>query len=188
MSEKDNSGGLVGYSNGEKAIISQCYNTGNVTATSEEQNVRVSGICDGNELDIISCYNIGKITLTAEKSFPVAAGIVGQLHEGTMSNSFNVGKTTINTSLTYEIRNAGLSGYRGKKFANCYWLKSASTVGVCYSDDSEPYESDGIIGKDSEAEIKKNALNILGTEYFEADSKNQNNGYPILKWQNNVKY
>ena len=220
MSESD-SGGLVGYSRGEKAVISQsynsgnisgnivlqygdlggiagtsnggstvqyCYNTGNVTATSEEQNVRVSGICDGNELDIISCYNIGKITLTAEKSFPVAAGIVGQLHEGTMSNSFNVGKTTINTSLTYEIRNAGLSGYRGEKFTNCYWLKSASTVGVCYSDDSEPYESDEIIGKDSEAEIKKNALNILGTEYFEADSKNQNNGYPILKWQNNVKY
>lgn len=179
--------GIIGCSQGTQ--IAYCYNSGNVTADSEQQNVRSCGISDGGTTAYISCYNIGTITLNMNNDldWPVAAGIGGQLHSGSVTNSFNTGNTIINTSQTTRKRNAGLSGYYGATYTNCYWLKSASTVGVCKGGINDAYTSDGIIGCDTEAEIKTNALTILGTTYYQADSNNVNRGYPLLKWESNVR-
>ena len=178
--------GIAGTSQ-ENANIHYTYNKGDVIATSTEQNVRAAGISDGSPSSYISCYNTGAISITAEQTFPVAGGLTGQLHSGTMRNSFNTGTTTIKTSLASTKRNAGLSGYYGATYTNCYWLKNASIVGVCRSSENDEYKSSEIIAVDTENEMKSKALSILGTEYYEADSNNKNNGYPVLKWQSKVK-
>ena len=135
-------GGIAGYNNG---TISNCYNTGNVSATSSPSSyvtsskVYAGGIVAYNYLSgtVSNCYNIGTISAIIEgtstlvtssfSSCAYAGGIVGSDYFSSISNCYNTGIINANvivqeTSDRYPAYAyaGGIVGSSGWKISTCY--------------------------------------------------------------------
>lgn len=164
--------------------IEYCYNTGNITNTTGGQNSMACGITFCKDSTAESCYNMGNITIimTNKQTYPVAAGIVGQATTNVkIYNCYNIGRTTIQTTLTSTLRNGGITGYIGptSEIKNCFWLETASSAGI--AEIGANATNYNITAVETEDEMKTIAEQ-LGSAYKE-DTKNINDGFPILKWQ-----
>lgn len=174
--------GIAGYIT--NSVIEYSYNTGNILNVTSEENVKTCGITDATNGKIYSCYNTGNITTQMETNatYPVSAGIVGQIHGGEIYNCYNIGKTQIVTPLTTQIRNGAITGYYDSNttIKNTYWLETSSQSGIAEMSlsASQDYE---VIAIETEEEMK-NIADSLDSEYKQ-DKNNINNGYPILNWQ-----
>lgn len=188
-----------------KSIISECYNTGNVTLKGVTvNNCKASGIVsygygDGTGYrgtELINCYNTGTIKTISSSTYPVAAGIVGQFagYESaeapyTMANCYNIGQIIVESAEGVWVRNASLVGwiYDKSNISNCYWLETTG--------DNAIIQQDVLYGKSNLSQIINQAevhsAEYMKTSYFVADLGNDNwkivsgvnNGYPILEWQ-----
>ena len=151
-------GGIVGY-NTSYGTISNCYNTGNVSATIFHSSDRIDfprthagGIAGENYGKISNCYNIGSVNATLSTSFHShsdqfeahAGGIVGyNTSYGTIGNCYNIGSVDATvfyspdrfTSSAYAGGIAGGNGY-GTLGEDCYYLNVASKVGVGTGEDN----------------------------------------------------
>ena len=97
-------GGVCGYKQG---TVSNCYNTGSVTG-----NSTVGGVCGDNQSSTVSnCYNTGSVTGTGS----TVGGLCGWNYDGTVTNCYNAG------SVTGTERVGGVCGqnYSGS-VTNCY--------------------------------------------------------------------
>jgi len=102
--ESNSSGGLVGFSKTDKtivSIISNSYNSGNISTFSDNSRLSYSGGLIGHSsyLNIIQSYNIGTVTCCASVSPPTSGGLVGaSVSALTINSSFNLGNVSSSSS------------------------------------------------------------------------------------------
>lgn len=104
-------GGVCGRNDG---TITNCYNTGNLTAI--ESSAAIGGICGYNGGTIANCYNTG--TVTATGSVASVGGVCG-CSIAPISNCYNIGTVTATRS-SADI--GGICGYNFGPITNCYYL------------------------------------------------------------------
>ena len=106
-------GGVCGRNDG---TITNCYNTGNLTAINP--NAAIGGICgyNGNGGTIANCYNTG--TVTATGSVASVGGVCG-CSLAPISNCYNIGTVTA-TSSGADI--SSICGFNCGPITNCYYL------------------------------------------------------------------
>lgn len=157
--------------------ISGCYNTGKITAT----NVNAGGIVGytGTNFKIQDCYNLGDVNSERDSQSGGIIGGIGSIDgiEGTVENCYNVGEITRASNLS-----GAIIGYKPSSIVtnvkNCYYIASKASEGISGSADIAG-QTDSI----TESEIKNSTfIARIGSKY-KIDSKNVNNGYPMLSWQ-----
>ena len=121
-------GSIAGSNSG---TISNCYNTGMVSAKSagylSGASTFAGGIAGGNSGIISNCYNTGEISLTSTgyNSSHYSGGITGS--GGTITDCYNVGavsaSSTASSSFSYS---GGITG-SGGAITNCYYLNTIAT-------------------------------------------------------------
>lgn len=161
-------GGITGHMFGQTML--KCYNTGSVTGAS-----LVGGLtgCIYNNGTVDSCYNTGAVIATSPKG--IAGGLLGSFRYGTLKNSY--------TATAPTAQNAGSMAGRledalSRTVENVYVLDHGlDIVGV-----SATIPSTWKVTALSDAALQALTAKELG-ENFKPDTKNQNGGYPILKWQ-----
>ena len=161
-------GGITGHMFGQTML--KCYNTGSVTGAS-----LVGGLtgCIYNNGTVDSCYNTGAVIATSPKG--IAGGLLGSFRYGTLKNSY--------TATAPTAQNAGSMAGRledalSRTVENVYVLDHGlDIVGV-----SATIPSTWKVTALSDAALQALTAEELG-ENFKPDTKNQNGGYPILKWQ-----
>ena len=80
-----NIGGIVGQNSG--GSVTNCYNTGNITVTGNNNDVYVGGVVAQNYSNVTNCYNTGTITVTDSGSSYVG-GAVGENDDGSVTNCY----------------------------------------------------------------------------------------------------
>lgn len=165
-------GGLVAVASHE-SVIDRCYFAGEVNGNSD-----VGGIVGTAQYgcDITNCYNAGVIN--APNGWFVG-GIVGSAYDtGTLiANCYNIGEVN------------AADGFMSKPEPIVGDAEYKVTLQNCYFLDNGKFEEKSGVVKKSEADLKSEAmltlLNAGGeTENWQADTKNLNNGFPVLAWQN----
>lgn len=195
-------GGIAG-ANAEGATIEQCLNKAEVSSTgnSNETSNGTGGISGSNQGNIESTYNRGKVTGTSTQ----VGGITGWqgLNTGNVKNSYNTAEITGQNTIGGII---GVVGESTVKTQNIYSTATAKITGETnYSTETIGNSNNNYLGtiigrKDYDAisdnymaithEIastwtNENIKTYLG-ENFIKDVNNNNDGYPILKWQQNI--
>ena len=147
-----------------------CYNSGTITGASLVGGL-AGALYSGGTID--SCYNTG--TVKATKG--VAGGLLGNFRSGTLTNSY--------TSTLSEAKSAGsvaghLEWSSGQKTLNKVYVPASDleTVG----DRNGCTIQNGAAESKTADELRALTAEELG-DNFKPDTKNQNGGYPILKWQ-----
>ncbi len=155
--------GIVGYVNNANSTIENCYNAGTITGT-----VQPGGIVGGLQGKVINSYNLGKITSTNQ-----GGGIVGQAYNSpTIIGNYNI--STTNGGIV-----GAISGTTTPIINNNFFLDTSATYGLNSTSSNEganPLSSNDM----------PDVISIInGENAYTYDTKGINNGYPILKWQNN---
>ncbi len=156
-------GGIAGTNTG--GTISGCYN-----ATNIKGHNNVGGIVGYiDKFGIVeNCYNTGMVTFAGF----YAGGICGYLTSGTVKNCYNIG----NVSSDYSGQAIIGTTDAGVTIENCYYLNISNAA---------IDENTGVTAKE-EADMKTESfitgLNN-GQNVWVADSKNMNQGFPVLSWQ-----
>ena len=136
-------GGVCGWNTG---TIQNCYNTGDVSGTSEYGFVYAGGVCGLNDYGTIeNCYNTGDVSGTCEYGFVYAGGVCGCNDFGTIQNCYNTGDVSGTGTRT------DASGYAGGvcgcndfgTIENCYNTGEVSGTGT--STDGAGYDG-GVCG------------------------------------------
>ena len=130
-------GGIAGMAI-SSTTISNCYNTGSVSAakttiltSSDAYAGGIAGIV--NSSTITNCYNTGSITATAQGllvSQPHAGGIVGYIYASssiTISNCYNIGSVTAKHSASVVTIAGGIAGITYS------YNESPITISNCYN-------------------------------------------------------
>lgn len=163
-----NVGGVTGYMFGETML--KCYNTGSVTGASSVGGLTGSIYNNGT---VDSCYNTGAVTATSTKG--IAGGLLGSFRYGTLRNSYTATAPTAQNAGSVAGR---LENAFSRTVENVYVLDHGlDIVGV-----SATIPSTWKVTALSDAALKALTAEELG-DNFKHDTKNQNGGYPILKWQ-----
>ena len=81
-------GGVCAYS----SKVTQCYNTGKISATVKAGSAQVGGVC-GTIFGMKNCYNAGKVSLKGGGNVGGVAG-VADISDGTVTSNYNVGVVT----------------------------------------------------------------------------------------------
>ena len=104
-SSGDNVGGIVGYQEGEKAKIENCYNTGSISGKSNK-----GGICGQCANGFIStCYNGGSVSNSSEAA---VGGVCGN-----NSNSDNIASCYYNSDVCEDMKPVGKSSFSASNVA-----------------------------------------------------------------------
>ena len=174
-------GGISGgsYSLGK---IEQCINYGTIVGLKY-----VGGIVGVNWCYTLNCYNVGTVKSNNTQNCIYIAGIVGyqNLENGRLENCYNIGKIEGNSNADSIAEIIG--GYEKGVVNNCYYLdKNNNLKGIYYNDFTTSWRQDvpgqaeaktGTFMKSSEF------VNLLGNSNWKLVA-GENNGYPILSWQN----
>lgn len=144
------SGGIVGSSS-EPTLISNSYNTGNVTATAIfDTNAYAGGIAGSNVSSRISnCYNIGTIKAIAPSAY--TGGIIGVNDSGYINDSYYLsnivnavglerydGMTLINVKALSSTQMKQQSSFTGFDFANVWAISPSINNGYPYLRGMQP--------------------------------------------------
>ena len=196
-------GGLVGETGRYNTVnISNSYNTGNITASVSgisnfghgDIGIMASGIAiDANSIS--NTYNVGSVNNTGGTDlsyyYYYTSGIVGKANS--VNNSYNTGLLTYSpyTDLRFDEYAVGpIMGLFDPEANivvtnNKYLSSTSSTPGVCVWDIDEPYEysGNGITAVSSINDMPSILSVVNGDGKFKADTKNINDGYPVLNWQ-----
>ncbi len=161
-------GGFVGVM--EDGLVTKCVNRGAINGTTE-----VGGIVGqlAYNSSVTFCYNTALVTAVGFGG----AGICGAMYDiSSIKNSFNAGKIDGQSSPWMGAPHAIVADAGTCKVVNCYYEKSLSGV----DDEHAVAKTKKEMGLQSFVD----ALNA-GEESspFVIDSKNVNNGLPLLKWE-----
>ncbi len=162
-------GGMVGLQFSPNVTIEGCANLGTVSGASASKSYvgGIAGLCYGS---VINSYNRGDIvsTVTGNGGIPTRyAGIVGAAH-GSIENCYNTGELKYSYEEGMKTSGPIVGDAQGPDVKNCYALTEGSAVGVTVL---------------SETDMKK-AASRLGAAFGD-DLNGINDGYPVLRWQNN---
>lgn len=165
-------GGIAGMGN-SGSTIKLCFNKGNINSGKNNYNdTQAGGIigCPEN-MTIENCYNTGNVSGSGND----IGGCVGQAYGScTIRKFYNSG--AISGSRIGSVN--GRAGSGGSiNGSNCY---STTTLQLSGGSNGGSVSVSG--GTNYENNITE-LITLLGNE-FENDDYNLNNGYPVLKWQN----
>ncbi len=175
-------GGITAQNN--KKNVENCYNIGkinikaNVQATKMIQVGNIIGYNSENA-EINNCLNAGQISVSSlnDNNNIVIGNIIGDSYLGTINNCYNIGEIDLENST---LQNIGQIVGRALSttFSNCYGVieENVSTIG--YDRGNNTINNVKLKEKNEIPEI----LQVIGTD-FENDSKNINQGYPVLEWE-----
>ena len=132
-------GGVCGWNTG---TIENCYNTGDVSGTSEYGFVYAGGVCGLNDYGTIeNCYNTGDVSGTGTRTDASghAGGVCGCNDYGTIENCYNTGEVSgTGTSTDGAGYDGGVCGRNTGTIENCYNTGEVSGIygfvyagGVC---------------------------------------------------------
>ena len=132
--ETTGAGIVAGQSNNVKVQINKCYNTGNISAFSEKQNILLGGIGIGiTNGKITNCYNKGKIEAKSNNSNNIRiGGISGNMnYETEIKNCYNIGNIVFDGKIdSTSVFIGGICGYSiGAKINNVYNAKDIEIKG-----------------------------------------------------------
>ena len=134
-------GGIAGSNVG---TISDCYNTGSVSAAAivSYAGASAGGIVGSNynRGTISNCYNTGSasVTATANSSYAYVGGIAGS-NVGTISDCYNTGSVSAAATASYADASAGGiagSNYNRGTISNCYNTGSVSATSTATANSS----------------------------------------------------
>ena len=192
------SGGIIGFSTGT-VTISNCYNTGAVSANSSSYSGGLMGYNTGT-VTITNCYNTGTV------SSPYSGGIIGYntgtvtitncYNIGTISGYYSSGIMGYNYNGTVVITNcyntgttsSGIMGSGSGTITNCYNIgtatnairgSSGTTTNCFYLNTCSSNNTYGGVSKTEVFMKTQEFVNELGYG-FKMDVGNTNNGYPVL--------
>lgn len=151
-------GGIVGNVLTNSKVASSVISCSNSAAVTGATAGGIIGDTTA-KVNVKYCYNTGTISGTSR-----SGGITGRQTAGTLAYCYNIGESK-----------CGVSGFTNAAVTNCYYLTQTATPGGTSADKFVQ-----ITDKDT---LLSN-LNAGETHAFVADTKNKNNGYPILTWQN----
>lgn len=166
-------GGIVG-TNGGKTI--QCCNLGTVTNGEETYGTGgIAGYQDDENSIIQNCYNAGVV-----KGYGRVGGIQGHTSLGQVVNSYNIQNVTgVNNNNC-----GGVVGTNQSIITNCYYLNMVAPN--LYGSNTGTIDTLSS-SKTTEEMRSSEFVDLLNTGNDEPvwvqDTKNINNGYPILAWQ-----
>ena len=171
---------------GSENVIKNSFNTGNINVEIEKSEMlRIGGIVaeGGDGTNLKNIYNTGNINSKLDECEKISVGgIVGEDIKNTtnIANGYNYGKIEINSNATSKLIGAicGVSK-TNTNLQNLYYLNNNeySEIGLNNSTSVQIEQID---------ENNKNGLvDKLNkdTDKWKPDTKNINNGYPILEWQ-----
>ncbi len=201
-----NASGIVNTNNG---IITQCGNNGNITINGSNAT-RLAGIVLYNNNSVNECYNKGILTLSSNVGEVYAGGISAQNGaNSSINNSYNTGIIQINGSHSILAIGGIVGNSSTNSIDNCYStqviiseisanqgaiigkLNSASSGRNNYYLEGSSYAIGNIIDTSfaqstSEGDMKDvEFYKKLNESSYVYDEDNRNNGYPILRWENN---
>jgi hypothetical protein len=162
-------GGIVGYAN--TSIISNCYNTGNISATSDhnyEYYCCSGGIAGQSSSSISNCYNTGNISATASYFYSYSGGIAGQ-SSSSISNCYNTGNISSYASYYPYLRGIANEG----SVTNSYYLVTCGATGAGQSKTEE-------FMKTAEFVSLLNGGAKANFAFAQDVVPFSNNGYPVL--------
>lgn len=158
FTNKGYAGGIAGYLGNTDKTSPQITNCANFGSISAGYAGGITGYAK-NAKAISNCYNTGTVNGSTR-----SGGIVGQNMYGVkITNCYNTGA----------IKGTGIgaiAGFAGVKISNCYWTRPDVGRGNGTGEIIGGGKVDSISAED------------LG-DAFVADTRNINNGYPILSWQ-----
>ena len=155
VQSKGTSGGIIGYGGG---IVTNCYNTGNVSGYDYSGGIKGNG---GGT--VTNCYNTGSVSSTfttnnSARNYSYSGGIIGY-GNGTVTNCYNTGSVSSTSSFysnnfsAYTYSNSysgGIIGYGGGTVTNCYNTGSVTSnstnKNIGYNASYSNSYSGGIIG------------------------------------------
>ena len=111
-------GGIAGDSS---SSISNCYNTGNVRASSVSHS-EVGGIVGISSSSISNCYNTGEVSASSASYSSYAGGIAGYSSSASIINCHNTGDVRA-SSASYSYA-GGIAGYSSS---------ASSSISICYN-------------------------------------------------------
>ena len=159
-----NVGGILGrnHSGSSTVTISDCYNTGSITASERAAGIVAS---KNNRVSITNCYNAGEIT-SNNYAAGVFAGYGG--YSLTVSSCYNTGKIrSKNTS-----RIGAFTTSDSDAASNSFYLEGSIPAGA---------KTSGATAM-SDAAMRTELLDKLGADNWKT-VRGVNSGYPVLSWQ-----
>ena len=167
-----NGGGIAGENN--KGIVNECVNKGNITSDDPIVYYEIAGLVGSAVYNAIitNSYNIGNINLTKDSynnHTGSVAGLVSKENEnGKIENCYNAGSITISSYVS------GYSAFGSSVSiaTNCY-----------YNNETSSLTENTATGRTTSEMKSASFVSQLGSSYV-ADTKNINNGYPVLSWEN----
>ena len=172
-------GGIVGQST-TASTTENCYNYGHIKAPNDVGGITGYAGAYQNYNYTRNCYNLGKVEGTSEKSNDVG-GVVGYAQRE-IKNCYNSGELLVNPNSKTNYVGGILAYSNSATLTNNYYLTGTAKVGlsnifgsVQTEDKAERYEA---------TDTMPSVISVInGENAFIEDTKNINNGYPILMWQ-----
>ena len=140
-----------------------------ITHGDERYHVVLGGICEYNNGTVSNCYNIGNFINDNNHEGFYAAGIIAfESNSVIIENCYTIGNAPKSDSDSAE--HVAIDQFATA--TNCYY-----NVETCSGTDTV---ATGL----TTTEMKASSFVTLLGDSFEADVNNINNGYPVLKWEN----
>lgn len=161
-------GGFVGCMEG--GSVTNCVNNGTVNGATEVGGIVGQGAENGT---VSFCYNTASVTASGFGG----AGIGGALYDSfSISNCYSIGAVAGQSSPWMGSPHAIVSDAGSCKVTNCYYVKALTVF-----DDTKATE------KTADEMKAASFLTLINADVtpsaFVADTKNLNNGFPVLAWQ-----
>ena len=141
-------GGVVGY-NDDESTVSNCYNTGAVSAENAEY-ANLGGVVGENDGSVSNCYNTGDVT-TENVEKVDAGGAVGYNY-GTVSNCNNTGEIRAEN-----VECAAVGGVVGRNssgaVSNSYNTGDVNAKASSGASVGDPVMAGGVVGYNSYGEV-----------------------------------
>ena len=211
IAKSTSTGGICGNNTG---ILKNCYNSCNIKAIIETDDETLSAAVGGilasmsENGRVENVYNCATIQGSINNGTIRIGGIAGQVFQGNVSNSFNVGDISLSGYNNSQLLVGGIVGktFNGATFLDCYNTSNLMVTGsskiinigyICGNNISSTYtnceylknENYNGIGRGTDSTVPKydisempSILSIIGGN-FKEDTRNINWGYPILNWQ-----
>ena len=119
-------GGVCGYSAG---TVENCWNSGSVTATCNDNGAYAGGVCGYSEGTVENCWNSGSVTANSSDNGAYAGGVCG-CNLGTIENCWSSGSVTANSSDNGAYAGGVCGVSSSSTITNCYWLAGTAEYGI----------------------------------------------------------
>ena len=178
-STKYYAGGITGRSS-TASTVKNCYNYGNINGYEYVGGIIGYAYAYQNYNDTINCYNLGKVEGTSDSGSYVG-GILGYAQRK-INNCYNSGELLVNQNSKVNDVGGILAYSNSATLTNNYYLTGTAKVGL--SNIFGSVQTEDKAGRYEATDTMPSVISVInGENAFIEDTKNINNGYPILSWQ-----